>query len=92
VKRLIGLPGDVWQERSGYVYINGKKLNEPYIHPDRRDDMTFRGGVIPAGEYLLLGDNRASSCDSREWGFAPRRNLIGVVFEIKRGSKRFRIR
>src|SRR5881392_1721867 len=37
VKRLIGLPGEVWSEKNGYVYINGKRLNEPYIKPDRRD-------------------------------------------------------
>ena len=37
VKRLIGLPGDVWEERSGVVYINGKRLNEPYVQATRRD-------------------------------------------------------
>ena len=40
VKRLIGLPGDRWEERNGYVYINGKRLNEPYIKPERRDSET----------------------------------------------------
>src|SRR5438093_660339 len=37
VKRLIGLPGEYLSERNGYVYINGKKLDEPYLKPDRRD-------------------------------------------------------
>jgi signal peptidase I len=89
VKRLIGLPGDVWEERSGFVYINGKKLNEPYILPDRRDDRTL--GLsdlpprntytrIPKDYYLMMGDNRKSSCDSRVWGLVPRKNLIGNVF------------
>src|SRR6476469_7076872 len=41
VKRLIGLPGDTWEEREGYVYINGKRLNEPYIQKGRRDDRTI---------------------------------------------------
>jgi signal peptidase I len=89
VKRLIGLPGDVWEERSGLVYINGKKLNEPYIQPGRRDDRTLgladippRNAYtrIPKGFYLMMGDNRRSSCDSRAWGLVPRRNLIGSVF------------
>ena len=89
VKRVIGLPGDVWSERDGYVYIDGKKLNEPYIHADRRDadnltmaDIPPKGTLrrIPKKEYLMMGDNRRSSCDSRVWGLVPRKNLIGEVF------------
>jgi signal peptidase I len=82
VKRLIGLPGDTWQEKNGYVYINGKKLDEPYIQPSRRDTHTFRPIHIPAGRYFFMGDNRNSSCDSREWGTVPRHNLIGKVFAV----------
>jgi signal peptidase I len=89
VKRLIGLPGEVWEERSGFVYINGKKLDESYIQPDRRDSQTLgladlppRGKYtrIPPDYYLMMGDNRNSSCDSRRWGLVPRKNLIGKVF------------
>src|SRR5436309_13285562 len=47
VKRLIGLPGDGWEERSGFVYIDGGKLDEPYVKPDRRDEQTLAGGRIP---------------------------------------------
>ena len=89
VKRLIGLPGEVWAERSGYVYINGRKLNEPYVRPERRDSETHtladippKGTYtrIPKGMYLMMGDNRSSSCDSRRWGLVPKKNLIGKVF------------
>ncbi len=89
VKRLIGLPGDVWEERAGFVYIGGRKLNEPYVKPERRDHQTL--GLkdipprstytrIPKDYYLMMGDNRNSSCDSRRWGLVPRKNLIGKVF------------
>jgi signal peptidase I len=80
VKRIIGLPGDVWSERNGYVYIDGKKLNEPYIKPDRRDHQTKPPIKIRSGRYFMMGDNRASSCDSRVWGTVPRKLLIGEVF------------
>jgi signal peptidase I len=80
VKRLIGLPGETWSERNGFVYINGKKLNEPYIKADRRDTETHPAEKIQKGMYFMMGDNRAESCDSRVWGAVPRKNLIGEVF------------
>jgi signal peptidase I len=80
VKRLIGLPGETIEERDGYVFIDGKKLNEPYIKPGRRDVRNYGPLVIPTNHYFFMGDNRAESCDSREWGTVPRGNLIGEVF------------
>jgi signal peptidase I len=82
VKRLIGLPGERWREENGFIYINGKQLNEPYVENDRRDADTYPEKTIPEGHYLMLGDNRASSCDSRRWGTVPRKNLIGPVFAV----------
>ena len=80
VKRLIGLPGETWEERGGYVYINGKPLNEPYIKAARRDSRTIAPIKIAPGHYFMMGDNRISSCDSRAWGTVPHANLIGKVF------------
>jgi len=82
VKRLIGLPGDKWEERNGFVYINGKRLDEPYIQSQRRDAFTRQEITIPKGRYFMMGDNRSSSCDSREWGSVPKENLIGKVFAV----------
>jgi signal peptidase I len=92
IKRVVGLPGERWSEAAGAIYIDGRRLSEPYIASDRRDDRTMRGGVIPPDRFLLLGDNRGASCDSRVWGLARRSSLIGKVVEIKRGSKRIHIR
>jgi signal peptidase I len=91
VKRIIGLPGDVWQEREGYVYINGKKLNEPYVKKDRRDFNSWPARKIPKDNYFMMGDNRGSSCDSRRWGTVPRENIIGKVFAIYWPPLRIRI-
>jgi signal peptidase I len=79
VKRLIGLPGDTVSERNGFIYINGRKLNEPYIQSSRRD---HQSGTWPVakGHYFFMGDNRRESCDSRRWGSVPRKNIIGEVF------------
>jgi len=79
VKRLIGLPGEVVSERDGYVYVDGKRLDEPYVERSRRDQDTQTWARIPKGEYFMMGDNRVDSCDSRQWGPAPRKNLIGPV-------------
>jgi signal peptidase I len=89
VKRIIGLPGEVWSERNGVTYINGRRLAEPYVAPARRDrdtkqlvDIPPVGTMrrIPPRMYLVEGDNRAHSCDSRVWGLVPRANIIGKVF------------
>jgi signal peptidase I len=82
VKRLIGLPGDTLTERQGgWIYINGVKLNEPYIKAERRArDSTTGTWHVPQGEYFFMGDNRGESCDSRRWGAVPRSKLIGKVF------------
>ena len=82
VKRIVGLPGELWEEKHGYIYINGKRLAESYIKPDRRDFMNHHPVRIDAGNYFMMGDNRASSCDSRVWGTVPRKNIIGKVFAV----------
>jgi len=79
VKRIIGLPGERISERRGFVYVDGRRLVEPYVDPSHRDRTTKAWPRVPQQAYFVMGDNRANSCDSREWGTVPRGNLIGPV-------------
>jgi signal peptidase I len=81
VKRIIGLPGDAIMERRGIILVNGEPLDEPYLDAGQRDQRSGRWQV-PEGGYFMMGDNRSSSCDSRDWGAVPRENLIGPVFAV----------
>lgn len=85
IKRIIGLPGDKITIKDGQVYLNDQLNDEPYLP----DDFSTSGGnywregteiIIPEGEYLVLGDNRSHSSDSREWGTVPEENIIGKAW------------
>jgi signal peptidase I len=82
VKRIIAMPGETWRMDAGQVYIDGKRLIEPYIKPARRSADDKAPQKVPPGRYIMLGDNRIHSCDSRAWGAVPRENIIGKVFAV----------
>lgn len=88
VKRVIGLPGDTVGLKDGRIYLNGKKLDEStYLASDVN---TYGGAFLADGRnltvkennYFVLGDNRAFSSDSREWGFVSRDKIIGKSFFV----------
>lgn len=76
VKRIIGLPGEKITLKDGLVYINDQKMREVYLPSTTltEPDMTQ---VLGEKEYFIMGDNRGNSNDSRAWGVAPRKFLIG---------------
>jgi len=89
VKRVVGLPGDVISLSRGYVYIDGKRLDESWL-PAGEQGITSEGPQgnasnlvhpyhIPANEYFVMGDNRNDSCDSRYWGPIKRSLIVGKV-------------
>ena len=83
IKRLLGIPGDrIREDSDGLIWVNGRRLAVPYIPPSRRARDIHRGKAwtVPRGQFFLVGDNRANSCDSRVWGPVPRSNLIGRSF------------
>jgi signal peptidase I len=77
LKRIVGLPGERISERAGHLYADGKPLSDPYVAHRNRGSQSFGPVRIPAGEYYVVGDNRAASCDSRRFGPVARSALIG---------------
>jgi signal peptidase I len=66
IKRVVGLPGETVQITSGAVYINGRRLDEPYVlgatYPN------YGPNTMGKDAYFVLGDNRRAGDDSREYG------------------------
>jgi signal peptidase I len=77
VKRVIGLPGDWVSIKGGQVFVNGKRLTEPYIQPAYFDRETYAPVHVPPDHYYVLGDRRNFSNDSRDWGTVPRKYIYG---------------
>ena len=96
IKRVIGLPGETLEVKEKKVYINGKPLDEPYVHyldasttPSEfrevtSSDVRERYGpvVVPPDQYFMMGDNRDNSMDSRYWGFLRRELIKGKALVI----------
>jgi signal peptidase I len=83
VKRLIGMPGEWIEGRSGHIKIcrteltGCRVLNEPYVSSQQKD---FGPVHVPAGRYFMMGDNRYISFDSRYWGTISESQMIGRAF------------
>ncbi len=94
IKRVIGLPGESIELRNKKIYINGKPLDEPYVHfltppPSEFQEVTssdlrenYPARTVPPDSYFVMGDNRDNSQDSRYWGFLPRANIKGKALLI----------
>ena len=99
IKRVIGLPGDKVSFENGSVYINGQRLDEPYLP----DGTTTTGAnapnkcppsdpcVVPDGTVWVMGDNRGDSKDSRYFGPIPQSSIVGRAFITVWPFNRFRL-
>jgi len=83
VKRVIALPGQTIYSSGNSIYIDGRRLAEPYLPPYDPLGPAIASSQhpyrVPPGEFYLLGDNRAISCDSRYWGPIKGSSIVGKV-------------
>jgi len=99
VKRLVAFGGESVEIRDGQILINSEKLDKPssflerfyYNRPDWAYGKPGQVFDVPGAHLFVLGDNSAQSSDSRNWGFVPRRDLIGRAVLIWWPPKRFRL-
>lgn len=86
IKRIIGLPGETIEYKDNQLYVNGREKREYFLEDDEYtndftiDDIEPGQEHIPEGYYLVLGDNRNNSTDSRSIGLVPKERIMGRAF------------
>ena len=96
IKRLVAFGGETVEIKNGTIYINDQHLLEPVFNQRyyyNRGDFSREQEkiVVPEDCLFVLGDNSASSQDSRYWGFLPKKNLLGEALLIWWPPQRIRI-
>ncbi|HEY2091665.1 MAG TPA: signal peptidase I [Thermoanaerobaculia bacterium] len=86
VKRVIATQGELIESRLGRVVIGGKSVAEPYV-AEQAASGAIAPQIVPHDCYFVMGDNRASSLDSRSWGVLPRSAIIGRARMVLWSSK-----
>lgn len=87
IKRCIATPGDTVYIADGVVYLNGEALDESdYVTYNKlkSSGLLFEPVTLGEGEYIVLGDNRDVSLDSRMLGVIKKENIVGKVVKISR--------
>ena len=80
IKRVIGLPGDKIKYKDGKLYVNNKQVDDKFsAFTDDFNMSLFNSTEIPEGKYLVLGDNRIESLDSRRLGLIDEKDIKGTV-------------
>lgn len=81
VKRIVGLPNESVKYKDNCLLINNTKISENFPHTKTRDFSFFTGknNILPNNCYIVMGDNRDDSIDSRGLGFIRQEEIIGKI-------------
>jgi signal peptidase I len=79
VMRVVGLPGEIIEIRSGAVLVDGVAIHEPYVAEANKSAEHFGRMPVPAGRYFVLGDNRRTVMAGRTWGNVREADISGRV-------------
>jgi signal peptidase I len=82
VKRVVGLPGEQVGIRDGHLVVDGHRVPEAYTDPDAIDSVFYGPVRVPDGAVLVMGDDRANSVDSRDFGPVPEHAIVGRVVGV----------
>jgi len=77
IKRVVGLPGETVELRTGRLYVNAKELMEPYVPPSYLDGASYPPLTLAPDSFFVMGDHRDSSNDSRVFGPVARQFIYG---------------
>ncbi|MDQ3570014.1 MAG: signal peptidase I [Actinomycetota bacterium] len=79
IKRVVGVSGETVEGRDGAVFVDGRRLDEPYLAANATSG-SFPAQRVPPGHVWMMGDNRSNSRDSRSFGAVPESEIVGRAF------------
>ena len=79
VKRVIAAENQTVRIADGKVFVNDVPVNDSFVASEYRSHDDYGPVVVPEGYYFVMGDHRNNSSDSRDWGFVPKKYIIGRV-------------
>ena len=78
LKRVVALPGETVEFRTGFLYVNGNVIEEPYVH--HRSDWELSQRTVAPGHIYVVGDNRGTPMAHHRFGEVNLKRIVGGVF------------